>query len=979
MKKRVYILIPILIFLFFPTLSNTQTNISNDKGKILYKKGKYQEALKYFSTKIKNVNLTKENEIRLLIDISLTYWSLGKVTSSFDYILKANKLSKEIQHVDLITYTKKIIQIHEYYNSGKNYRRKNDYLNSKKSFEKAIKLAESINKKEFLIKCLRQLSITEYEVGNFKDYFLLNQKALNLAKEINHKKEECRCLNNIGLYYWKIDNYSKALQCFEDALKISMNEGYESETTKCLNNISIIYKELGEYDKSLNYIYQSLEQDTKSNNLKGKAIDLNNIGVTFHSKAILNNSKEDFVNAEKYYKQCLNLARKLNEKRLEIHVLNNIGAIYTFQEKFEIALHYFHLALNISKEINDIEDQGYILNNIGIVHYNLGNFEESTKYYQKAIQLALGVQRGQILWEAYLELAKANWKQKNIKEALENYKKSIDIIENIRSQIELEEYKARYLGSDKRIEAYHNIIDLLIFLNKQYPYKDYNKRAFNYLERAKARAFLDSIELSRLHLSKRLDIKLQNKEKELQKDISYLYTKLLAASLSPEEKERIQQELQNREEELESVKREIRDKDPAYAGLQYPKIISLSEAQKLLDKNTAFIAYCISKNNGWGFSITKRNINIFPLPSRGEIQNLVKQHLFDITDKNNKNFEFSKKLYSILIPHEFTKKIKRLVIIPDDILHKLPFETLIQKNTQNWLIENYSISYAPSISSLREIIQRSKENKNKLRKDILALGDPYIYPVSKKNNNSINTLQNFYSFNNVINLSPLKYSGIEIQKIQALFKKKAQIYTQKNASEETIKSKNLSDYKIIHFATHSLIDDKVPARSAIILSLDEDPNEDGFLQMREIYNLHLNADLVTLSACETGLGQFIRGEGIEGINRAFFYAGASAVLMSLWAVNDQATYQLMERFYYHLKNGVPLTDALRKAKLEMINSNVLDHPYYWAGFILSGKANQVIFPKNRLRWIIVSITCLLLGGVIAISIIKRNGHYKNNH
>jgi CHAT domain-containing protein len=189
----------------------------------------------------------------------------------------------------------------------------------------------------------------------------------------------------------------------------------------------------------------------------------------------------------------------------------------------------------------------------------------------------------------------------------------------------------------------------------------------------------------------------------------------------------------------------------------------------------------------------------------------------------------------------------------------------------------------------------------------------------------------------------------------------------------------LSDYKIIHFATHSLIDDKIPARSAIILSLDEDPNEDGFLQMREIYNLHLNADLVTLSACETGLGQFIRGEGIEGINRAFFYAGASAVLMSLWAVNDQATYQLMERFYYHLKNGVPLTDALRKAKLEMINSDVLNHPYYWAGFILSGRSNQIIFPRNKLRWVIVSLTCLLIGGVIALTIIKKNGHQKNNH
>ena len=112
--------------------------------------------------------------------------------------------------------------------------------------------------------------------------------------------------------------------------------------------------------------------------------------------------------------------------------------------------------------------------------------------------------------------------------------------------------------------------------------------------------------------------------------------------------------------------------------------------------------------------------------------------------------------------------------------------------------------------------------------------------------------------------------------------------------------------------------------------------------MREIYNLKLNSDLVTLSACQTGLGQFIRGEGIEGINRAFFYAGASSVLMSLWAVNDQATYQLMERFYMHLRSSESITNSLRKAKLEMISSDILSHPYYWAGFIVSGKADQVI-------------------------------------
>jgi CHAT domain-containing protein len=161
-----------------------------------------------------------------------------------------------------------------------------------------------------------------------------------------------------------------------------------------------------------------------------------------------------------------------------------------------------------------------------------------------------------------------------------------------------------------------------------------------------------------------------------------------------------------------------------------------------------------------------------------------------------------------------------------------------------------------------------------------------------------------------------------------------------------------------------LIDDKKPGRSSIILALDKDQNEDGLLRMKEIYNLDLNSDLVTLSACQTGLGQLIRGEGIEGINRAFFYAGASSVLMSLWAVNDQATYQLMERFYTHLRSSDSIMNALRKAKLEMINSGVLSHPYYWAGFIVSGKANHTIFPNPLFRLLILGFVCLLIAGII---------------
>jgi CHAT domain-containing protein len=217
----------------------------------------------------------------------------------------------------------------------------------------------------------------------------------------------------------------------------------------------------------------------------------------------------------------------------------------------------------------------------------------------------------------------------------------------------------------------------------------------------------------------------------------------------------------------------------------------------------------------------------------------------------------------------------------------------------------------------------------------------------------------------------LRYSGLETEKIAGLFKRNQKDVLLRNlASEENFKKKKLDRYRILHFATHALIDDKKPARSAIVLSLDQDPKEDGFLQMREIFNLKLGADLVALSACQTGLGQLIKGEGIEGLSRAFFFAGASSLLLSLWAVNDQASYQLLERFYVHLKSAEPIASSLRKAKLELIDSGILSHPYHWAGFIITGNADAIIFPRRMNKWILVTIS-LCAGLAIFIIVLSR--------
>lgn len=167
------------------------------------------------------------------------------------------------------------------------------------------------------------------------------------------------------------------------------------------------------------------------------------------------------------------------------------------------------------------------------------------------------------------------------------------------------------------------------------------------------------------------------------------------------------------------------------------------------------------------------------------------------------------------------------------------------------------------------------------------------------------------------------------------------IIAQTTATEEKLKSIPLDDFRIIHFATHSLLDEKNSNRSALVLNLDDDPEEDGFFQIQEIYSTRLNADLVVLSACQTAKGKIEKGEGIQGMTRAFFYAGSKSVLASLWNIDDKSTADLMTYFYSFLSRGLTIQEALNKAKIKMLDSEYRS-PYYWAAFVLIGDADRRI-------------------------------------
>ena len=910
-----------------------------------------------------------ERRVACLINLAILYWNTGNIKESHKFNSEAVELSNKLGMTAGEQYTTAAIKIIDLYQEGKADRLNGEFEKSIRRFKEAISIAQSIKSLEYELKCLRLMSATYWELNDFSQFYSLNNRALELAHTLKHSKEIGRCLNNIGAYYGKYDNYSAALSSYEKALTIAKNERDTEDIAVALLNIGGIWSDIGDFEKSLVYLKQALEIDKRAPDQSSLAKDLNNIGIAFRLKSLASENKKDFHEAEVNFQQALALAKTVNDRPLSALILNNLGSVFEDQGQFSNALEYFKSAAVIGEEDQDLSCLAMVYNNIGIAYSNLGAYEDANRYYEKALDLAALYKSGTFIWETFYELGNTHKKRNDLLGALENYKNAIYSIEGIRAKLTLEDLKASYLGTDKRIDVYQNLIALLVMLHEKDSRKGYDQEAFNYLERGKARAFLDSLEVADVDVSQGINPILANREKETMRALAKAYNKLLSADASPEDKGKISEQIKTLEDQIESLRREIRISSPAYADLKYPQVITYDQVRKELPTfRTAYFAYSLGKEMSYAFVVSRKGLKIFSIPPRTIIQQKVIAYRKAISDRQNNDFRLGQELFQELVSPGMEPGIEKIVFVPDDILNLLPFETLLtSRKPGSWLVRDYEVGYVPSLSSLRVLTQRHR-NGSRPHKDLLAVGNA-TYGMSPDGNIKIPDLDILCGSGTAADMifSPLRYSGVEIQNIARLFPPdKVTLLEKQEATERRLKSNPLTDYRIIHFATHSLIDDKKPARSAILLSFNKDQAGEGLLQTRDIYNLKLNADLVTLSACQTGLGQFIRGEGIEGLSRAFFYAGSSSVLMSLWAVNDQATSLLMERFYRHLRGSTSLMGALRDAKLEMIQSESLSHPFYWAGFVVNGKTDSRVFPGHNLGLLLAASLGICMAVVVAI-------------
>jgi len=324
--------------------------------------------------------------------------------------------------------------------------------------------------------------------------------------------------------------------------------------------------------------------------------------------------------------------------------------------------------------------------------------------------------------------------------------------------------------------------------------------------------------------------------------------------------------------------------------------------------------------------------------------------LKSLTDREHPDPEAGRELFNAVLAPDLDRPYRRTVIVPDDFLHYLPFETLRPAGASSAGGIAGDVFYAPSVSSLAEIRKRA-ERRPRAKAEWLGIAA---------------------SGGSVPDNPPLAFAEKEVEEVARFYPSGKRLALKgAEATEKALKTLRLGDYRVIHFAAHASIDEQKPVRSAVVLSSDPDSSEDGLLQAREIFDLRLNADLVVLSACRSAAGRLVRGEGLVGLSRSFLFAGASAVLVSLWPVDDEATGHLMGRFHFHLRRGRTAAAALRLAKADMAASSGFSHPYYWSGFVVSGCAGRRLY-GNRGERLAAAGALAVLAAAAGIFLTARN-------
>jgi CHAT domain-containing protein/Tfp pilus assembly protein PilF len=822
--------------------------------------------------------------------------------------------------------------------------------------------------------------------GSIQPALACYREALALFHQLGETKDEAAVLNNLGFASFSLGEPGPAEESYRQALAIRRTIGDRAGEAQALNNLAVLYRSLGEVDQALKAYGEAREILTALHDRRQEAATLSNLGAAYSAIG-------EAERARLYLTQALALRRAVEDRRGEIVTLNNLGwlerrsgaagkTILLHQQALEVArstsdarnegisrsllgealaaagrsaeaLAELDRALALQRQTGDRPTEALTLRRKGEVLAAAGRAAEALPLFDQTLLASRAV--GDRVNEAMTLAARARTLRDQgepggLDRAASDAEAAIAALESLRNRLGNPELRAAFLGS--RSDVYELRIDILMRLAAARPGQGFDRAAFEASEDAHARSLLDVLRESGAAVRSGIDPALAARQRDLERRLALKADRrqsLLGRGKGDQaESKSLEIESERIRAELDNLDAEIRSKNPRYADLTHPGAASLREIQPLLDSGTLLLEYSLGRERGYLWAVDAAGLRAFVLPGREEIERAARafHQALSTPGGDDKRSRLGRTLSRMLLgPVAGELGDRRLAVVLDGALNYVPFDVLPEpRNPDRPLLARHEVIELPSASVLaaerRELARRPPA-----RGLALVIADPVFRPddprvIQGKQSHSRVAGDRQGGGAGALFLTRLRFSHQEALGIAALAPPGA-VTTKLDfaADRDLVLSGRLRDFRYIHFATHGVFDAARPELSGLALSRVDPTGKprEGFLSLRDVYDLDLAADLVVLSGCQTALGKEVRGEGLLGLTRGFLYAGASRVVASLWWIDDRATAALMTELYRGLWiEGLRPAAALRKARLSVARQHRFRDPSYWGAFVLQG-------------------------------------------
>lgn len=824
------------------------------------------------------------------------------------------------------------------------------------------------------------------------------KQALLLFPAGNDRRGEATTLSNIGAVYASLGEKQQALDYFNRALLLGRAARDRNGEAYTLNNIGLVYDTLGEKEKALDHYKQALPLFNETKDRRGEATTLNNIGAIYDTLDDQQKALDYKQKALDYYNQALRRRREVGDRSGEAATVNNIGVVYASLGEQQKALDNYDEALRLFREDGDRNGEAYTLSNVGRVYASQGEQRKALDHFNQALPLRriVGDRGGEAVTLA--DIAKSERDRGNLIEARARIEAALTIVESLRTKIASHELRSSYFAT---VQQYYDFyIDLLMRLHGQQPSAGLDGVALRASERKRARSLLEILVEANADVRQGVNRTLVARERSLQQQLNAKaqeQIRLLNGRHTDAQATAMAKEVERLTTEFQQTQTQIRQTSPRYAALTQPQPLTLYKIQKqLLDRDTLLLEYALGDEKSYLWAVTPTSITSYELPKRAEIEAVARQFYTLLTARRQEAASGAqgKSEIAMVLRQQADQKFaevasglsrmllapvagqlgqKRLLIVGDGALQYIPFGALpapsagdaAKMDAAQPLVVAHEIVNLPSASTLA-VLRRETRGHKRAPKAVAVLADPVFertderikkrYAQAASNSSGASPGADVQRGLGLVLAKTAKESGVarEILKIPRLpstrreaeqiiklvpaaQRKQAFDFA---ASRQAATDPELSQYRYVHFATHGFLNSQHPEFSGLMFTMfdEEGQAQDGFLGAHEVFNLRLSADVVVLSACQTGLGKEVRGEGLVGLTRGFMYAGAPRVVVSLWNVSDAATAELMTRFYRGmLVEKLRPAKALQAAQVSMLKDKQYASPFYWAAFTLQGE------------------------------------------